>query len=407
MADVQIEAILKGAIAQAEHRVEACVAFLDDYMGAALADLVLESHRWSMCVAGDYALVRGLGAALRFPDLEIIVCLHVDQKNKHHVQRCVALADEMALTNVSLFVCGEAASTIDGGQIFDCPAKARLYLDPWMPCPVHMQPYTFSENDAEHPKGFMERLHLWAEQDTLVEIWDIHQYGDVALSLMVAAQYAAQGRQVWCVFEAQDLCDAEVLTVANEIGHAHLPIKCLLTHIPENDVSIPWSRWGRMHGWWIHAPVDAVEAQSWMQSSVDHMWPSLVCLPEQWHGDVDEMRFASSRRWGASDASVHIVTLPHMSDRCHQAVGALNKIDVKAGIQIISSLAPLSQLHVDGVDMIVIVDDSKEAPLSDLILPVLSPHGHIRNEVCGPSQCQGQIPQASDIAALIRSGVEA
>ena len=426
MTDVQFEEIVSSAITQADDQVEACVVFLDEMVGSALADCVLRAHRWSVCLAGEHALTRAMGAAMRFPELEIIVGIEVELRNKQQILRSMRLFEEMALTNVSVFACGESAKDINGVILFECSSHAQLYMQQWLACPIHTQSYVVQMDDCAQPSYLLKRLRMWSNSDTHIEMWDVHQYGDVALSLMVAAQYAAQGRQVWTVLEQADICDPEVLVMVRAIGDARLPLKCLvLLDDIDTDAddaverSVPWSHWSRLSSWWVHMPIDAEEALVWMQSSIDHMWPSLLCLPTHWHPGLEAMHFSSVRTRVVESVTesdhqlshevghnpVLMICAPDMLPVVAEAQAALAKAQINTVVSIISSVAPLSHLECGDAVLAIIIDTNTRAPIADLLLPVLRGQSKMRVEMCAPDQCQGARPQASDIAATVRRAV--
>ena len=401
MTDVQIEAIVKGALAQVEQHVEACVVFADHAVASAVADILLAAQRWSHCVTDEFTLARALGAALRFPEFEVVVALEVGPANKHRIMRAMALAKEMALSNVSIFLTGDV-DEIDGGQYFEFNHDPEVVVPQWLACPIHMQAYEMTESDCETPQAVVQRLHAWSAQEELLLCWDMHRYSDLALSLMVAAQYAAQGRQVWAQLQTEDLRNPELLAVAEAIGHARLPLKCFIAAPDLDALTLPWSYWSRLPSWWVHMPLDADEAVSWLQSSIDHLWPTLICLPPYWFKHLVPAEFGHARRVEHQYGNIDLICSPTLYNETMEARAALEKIDLHARVHLLSGLAPMAALDIAESDLLLIIDKEIRAPLADILLPQFGELSQ-RVELCGPMQCGGEKPQASDIVAQVRA----
>ena len=405
MTEVQIEAIVKGALAQVEQHVEACVVFADHAVASALADILLNAPRWSHCVTDEFTLARALGAALRFPEFEVVVALEVGPATKHRIVRAMALAKEMSLANVSIFLTGDVDG-IDGAQYFVLDHDPEVVVPQWHACPVHMQQYEITQQDCETPQSIVDRLDAWSEQDELLLCWDMHRYSDLALSLMVAAQFSAQGRQVWAQLQSSDLRNPELLEVAEAIGHARLPLKCFIAAPDLDALTLPWSYWSRLPSWWVHMPLDADEAVSWLQSSIDHLWPSLICLPPYWFKHLVPAEFGHARRVEHQFGQIDLICSPTLYNETMEARAALEKIDVHARVHLLSGLAPMAALDINDSELLLIIDKEIRAPLADILLPQL---GELcqRIELCGPMQCGGERPGASDIVAQVRTLVTA
>ena len=406
MTDVQIQGILATALTQAEQEVEACVVFVDGRVAASVADCLLAAPKWAFCVAQKFAISRAIGAALRFPDLEIIVAVYIDQKRLPHCRRALSLAHEMGLSNLSVFVCGPEAESVSSEttKSFTYQEASDIYIPEWVPCPVHTQAFHFEQADCEQPQDISQRLKDWSDDSPLITMWDADKSPDPALALMIAAQYGSQGRQVWVSLASDDLRDEDILRVAGAIGRARLPLKCIVQTEDLDALTLPWSHWSRLHSWWVHMPLDGPEAVSWMQSSMDHLWPTLICLPPYWFRDLVPARFGYARCIDHEQGTVDLICSPPLYNETMQARASLKKMDIHARVHLVSGLAPLARLDIPESNLILVIDKEVRAPLADVLLPQFTKH--IQDVVlCGPEECAGQSPVASDIAARVRAAV--